>query len=62
MNQGDDIIAQKNKVLHFIEVKFLDVYSFENLEYSINRKYMRNMVNTALEYTMSKFKSFGVFF
>ncbi len=43
-----DIIARKDNIIHFIEVKSWDKYGIENLEYSINSRKQRRIIETSM--------------
>jgi putative endonuclease len=45
-----DIVAEKNSILTFIEVKVSDYMGRENLEYSINPIKRMHIINTAKDY------------
>jgi putative endonuclease len=42
-----DIIAEDHGILVFVEVKSWSTYGFENLEYAINKKKQKKIVQTA---------------
>ncbi|MBN1410003.1 MAG: YraN family protein [Spirochaetales bacterium] len=42
-----DLIARKDDTLHFIEVKAWNAYGVENLEYGIDARKRRKIINTA---------------
>ena len=45
-----DVIAHKNNVLHFIEVKTRRTKKFGHPEESVNKKKIQNLVNASEEY------------
>ena len=45
-----DVIAHKNSVLHFIEVKTRRTKNFGHPEESVNKKKIQNLVNASEEY------------
>ncbi|MCL2520644.1 MAG: YraN family protein [Spirochaetaceae bacterium] len=45
-----DIITREEDCLVFIEVKSWLTYSYEDMEYAINKRKMRNIMLTALEF------------
>ena len=45
-----DIIASKNNVLHFIEVKAVSTLKYGNPEDKINEKKIRNLINASEEF------------
>ncbi len=45
-----DIIASKNNVLHFIEVKAATTLKFGNPEDRVSEKKIRNLINASAEY------------
>jgi putative endonuclease len=45
-----DIIATKNKILHFIEVKAVTTLKFGNPEDKVSEKKIRNLINASEEY------------
>ena len=45
-----DIIATKNKILHFIEVKAVTTLKFGHPEDKVSEKKIRNLINASEEY------------
>ncbi len=45
-----DIIASKNNILHFIEVKAVTTLKFGNPEDKVSEKKIRNLINASEEY------------
>ncbi len=45
-----DIIASKNKMLHFIEVKAITTLQYGNPEDKITQKKIKNLINASEEY------------
>lgn len=55
-----DIICRDKDEIAFVEVKFWDFYSFENLEYSINLNKRRRIVETS-RYFLLKYQQYRDF-